>query len=256
MELQRILDAAADIAPLHHAEGWDNVGLLVGDPAQDVRKAMLTIDYTPEVAREAQAAGCQLVLCYHPPIFQGLKRITAGSLVYDALRRGMALYSFHTALDVAGGGTNDVLADALGLTDRGALRMGKTPDLPGMGRIGTRSAISRRALVDLVKSALELPHVLVAGPLDGEVTRAACCAGACGDILEEAIKQRAEVYLTGEMRHHDALKLAALGMTVICTLHSNSERAVLRRLKDKLAARVPSLEMVISQQDRDPFQWV
>src|SRR5207302_2163669 len=100
------------------------VGLLTGDPAQDVTKALLTIDYTQDVAVEAAQAHCDFVIAYHPPIFDALKRITAGSMIHDAIRRGVAIYSPHTALDVADGGTNDMLADAIGLCpDRQPLRI-------------------------------------------------------------------------------------------------------------------------------------
>src|SRR5437016_8283496 len=123
MLLSEILSVLEKIAPTRYAESWDNVGLLAGDPAQEITGAMLTIDYTPEVAREAAGAKCDLIVAYHPPIFDALKRITAGSLVFDAIRRGVAIYSPHTALDVAEGGTNDMLADAVGLGDRQPLKI-------------------------------------------------------------------------------------------------------------------------------------
>jgi putative NIF3 family GTP cyclohydrolase 1 type 2 len=108
-------------------------------------------------------------------------------------------------------------------------------------------------VIDRIKRELELDHVLVAGPVDGTITRAACCAGACGDMLDDAIRQKAELYLTGEMRHHDAIKAARAGMTVVCTLHSNSERAVLKRLARRMSEAVPALDVRVSQADRDPF---
>ena len=55
---------------------------------------------------------CDLIVAYHPPIFEAVKRVTSGSLIFDAIRRGVAIYSPHTVLDVAPGGTNDMLADA------------------------------------------------------------------------------------------------------------------------------------------------
>src|SRR5438874_10763953 len=117
MLLRDLLQVLEAIAPTHHAESWDNVGLLTGDPAQPVTAALLAIDYTPAVEAEARQHNCELVIAYHPPIFDPLKRITAPSLIYQALRRGVALYSPHTALDVAPGGTNDMLADALSLPE-------------------------------------------------------------------------------------------------------------------------------------------
>ena len=129
MQLTQLIDAMEQIAPTRHAESWDNVGLLVGDPRQEISAAMLAIDYTPEVACEAAGAKCDLIIAYHPPIFDGLKRVTsAGSsaAIFDAIRRGVAIYSPHTALDVADGGTNDLLADVLGMTDRSPLKLAET----------------------------------------------------------------------------------------------------------------------------------
>src|SRR5687767_6243146 len=126
MLLRELIAALEDIAPTRHAESWDNVGLIAGDPAQEVRGVMLCIDYTPEVACEAAGAGCDVIVAYHPPIFDALKRVVAGTVVFDAIRRGVALYSPHTALDVADGGTNDMLADAIGLKERAPLRLAQT----------------------------------------------------------------------------------------------------------------------------------
>src|SRR5688572_4178266 len=130
MLLRELVAALEEIAPTRHAESWDNVGLVAGDPAQAVSKVMLTIDYTPEVACEAAGEECDAIVAYHPPIFDPLKRVLAGTVVFDAIRRGVALYSPHTALDVADGGTNDMLADAIGLPpkDRGRspLRLAQT----------------------------------------------------------------------------------------------------------------------------------
>ena len=92
MTVKQLVSAMEEIAPTRHAEAWDNVGLLVGDPEQKVTRAMLTIDYTPAVAQEAKDAGCDAVIAYHPPIFDATKRVTAeGStgLVFDAIRRGV-----------------------------------------------------------------------------------------------------------------------------------------------------------------------
>src|SRR5256885_1053326 len=124
MILSSLLDVLEEIAPTRHAEPWDNVGLLAGDPQQTISRALLTIDYTPAVAEEARNKNCDCIIAYHPPIFDALKRIVAPSPIYDAIRRGVAIYSPHTALDVADGGTNDMLADAIGLCgDRQPLRI-------------------------------------------------------------------------------------------------------------------------------------
>jgi hypothetical protein len=90
-------------------------------PTAAIERALVTIDYTPEVAAEARRLRAELVVAYHPPLFQAIKRIDAKSLVFQAIRDGIALYSPHTALDVAEGGTNDFLADLLELATRAPL---------------------------------------------------------------------------------------------------------------------------------------
>lgn len=117
--------AAMDrIAPPALAQSWDNVGLLVGDRRAVCRRVLLCIDLTPAVLREAVASRCEMIMSYHPPLFKPVKRIVADSdgteaIVHEAIRRGIAIYSPHTALDAAEGGVNDVLAGRCGLTDVG-----------------------------------------------------------------------------------------------------------------------------------------
>jgi putative NIF3 family GTP cyclohydrolase 1 type 2 len=67
MKLEAAVAALEDLVPLRFAESWDNVGLLLGDPAQEVTRAMFCVDLTPAVVDEAAAARCELVVAYHPP---------------------------------------------------------------------------------------------------------------------------------------------------------------------------------------------
>jgi dinuclear metal center YbgI/SA1388 family protein len=253
MKLQALVDVFERIAPRRYAESWDNVGLLVGDPDADVARCLLAIDCTREVFDEARAQGCACVIAYHPVIFEGLKRLDARSVVYRAAREGVAIWSPHTALDVADGGTNDVLADIVGLRDRTPLRITRVDEAKGLGRVGDVAPIERAALLDEIKRGLGVERLLVAGRTEGTVTRVAVGAGACGDLIKEVLASRAGLYLTGEMRHHDALRAASAGVTVVCALHSNSERVTLRRLAATLATQAPAVTFVLSERDRDPF---
>ncbi|HEY0008476.1 MAG TPA: Nif3-like dinuclear metal center hexameric protein [Tepidisphaeraceae bacterium] len=361
--MQDLLRTLEEIAPLRDAEPWDNVGLLVGDPTSSVSSALLCIDYTESVYDEMVRGGHDILVAYHPPIFDPLKRVLASglsSLVYKSIRQNFSIYSPHTALDVATGGTNDVLGDILGLSKRQPLKLveskareyklatsvppkdlekvadaifaaggggigaytrcsfrydgtgtfqgddttnpavGKAGEdtkvtetkievlvdaahiqpavaaiktahpyevpaidlhpltaLPtgrGIGRVGKmQPGVARGELFERIKSALGAAHLLIAGPTDGIVETAACCAGAGGSLLDDALRWGAQLYLTGELRHHDALKAAAAGMTVVCTLHSNSERLTLAYLERRLAEMLPGLAVHQSRADRDPF---
>jgi dinuclear metal center YbgI/SA1388 family protein len=261
MKLAEVLTVLDELAPLRYAESWDNVGLLVGDPHAEIAKVLVTVDYTPEVAAEAVVAGATLIVAYHPPIFVSVKRVPHDALWADAIRRNVALYSPHTSLDVARDGTNDFLADQCGVstTERAALRPfaarsgTSEPAGIGLGRIGPVAPASRRELIDRVKQSLGLAHVLASGPLDVEATRVAVAAGAGGELLEDAISAGAQVFVTGEVRHHEALSAARRGVTVVATLHSNSERAAVRAYARRLAARLPDVVVESSVTDADPF---
>lgn len=255
MQLDALLKTLDELAPLRYAESWDNVGLLVGDPAADVTKILVTVDYSAAVAAEAKERGANLVVAYHPPMFAAVKRVPHDALWADAVRSGIALYSMHTALDVARDGTNDFLARVCGLTNVQPIRAfaGKPgrpePEGIGLGRIGDVAPTPLNALVDAVKSKLGLERVLVADAASRAIKRVAVAAGAGGELLSDAIKQKADLFVTGELRHHDAMR----GCAVIATLHSNSERASVREFGGRLAKALSNVEVLLSDKDADPF---
>jgi dinuclear metal center YbgI/SA1388 family protein len=268
-----LVEAMEAIAPVRFASSWDNVGLLVGDEGAALTGVLLAVDCTRAVVEEARRDGRDAIVTYHPPIFDAQKRFVAPSIAYQAASAGIAVYSPHTALDVAEGGTNDVLADVLGMCERAPLRptdpaapplpeprgdprLPPAPRAQGIGRVGRVPSGPARALVDRIKRVLAVRHVLVVGSLEREVSRAAVCAGSGGDLLPDAIAAGAQLMLTGELRHHDALRAAAAGLTVVCVLHSVSERAALSILETYLAQRLGGVPVACSRADREPFSFV
>jgi dinuclear metal center YbgI/SA1388 family protein len=117
-----------NLAPPGLAADWDNVGLLLGDPATPVDRVLTCLTLTPEVAAEAVESGCRLVVTHHPILFRGTKRLTTdtaeGRTVLSLARAGIAVYSPHTAFDNTRGGINELLAARLRLEDVGPLRPG------------------------------------------------------------------------------------------------------------------------------------
>ncbi|HUU83654.1 MAG TPA: Nif3-like dinuclear metal center hexameric protein [Phycisphaerae bacterium] len=118
--LSEVCRALERIAPAALAEEWDNVGLLAGDAGAPVRRVLVCIDLTSAVVDEAVGAGVELIMAYHPPIFRPISRLHGHGTGTDAhvfrcVAGGIAVYSVHTALDAADGGTNDVLAGLCGV---------------------------------------------------------------------------------------------------------------------------------------------
>lgn len=163
MKIADLVAAMERIAPTRLAEPWDNVGLLAGAAAADLRgPVLLTIDLTEAVAHEALRRSCGAVIAYHPPLFEPVRRLTdeteRGRALLALLRAGMAVYSPHTALDAAPGGMNDWLADGLlgprdsgGGGDRRALR--SAASLPDTQEVKIVTFVPREH-ADAVRNAL------------------------------------------------------------------------------------------------------
>src|SRR3954470_22303918 len=118
-------------APTQTAADWDNVGLLLGDPAASVERIMTCLTVTPDVVEEAVGEGRSLIVSHHPILFRGAKQLTAargdGRVVLPLARAGVAVYSPHTAFDNCPGGVNDILCRRLGVTNAVPLRPREGP---------------------------------------------------------------------------------------------------------------------------------
>ncbi|MCA8977935.1 MAG: Nif3-like dinuclear metal center hexameric protein [Planctomycetes bacterium] len=256
--LETVLAALQRVAPLELAAEWDNTGLLIEPRGRRRRvgRIVLCIDLAERVAIEAERAGADLVVAYHPTIFQPLRRLDIGDgkqrAVLHAARAGFAVYSPHTALDAVDGGIADWLADGVLAGDEAKERRpcgdgdyGRVVELP--------RAIPLSRLLQRMKRALRQKHLQVARPDTGpsSVRRVAVAAGAGGSILRG---EAADVFVTGEMSHHEALAAVATGTSVVLAGHSNTERGYLpllrRRLRRELGAEV---DIRIARSDRDPF---
>lgn len=122
MYLKTLIKALEKWAPLSDAEGFDNVGLQIGNPKQEINKALITLDVTDEVVEEAINKGANLIITFHPLIFKPLKNITSKNrvsrLVLKCIENKIALYSIHTNLDAQLDGVNAKISEKLGLENR------------------------------------------------------------------------------------------------------------------------------------------
>lgn len=370
MKTEDIAAAIQRIVPLELAQDWDNVGLLIGDAQQNVKNILLTIDITSGLVAEARRLKTDLIVSYHPIIWDGLKKITTNgqsAVVYDLIRSGIAVFSVHTALDSAIGGVNDGLAEIIGIQNAKPIgdyvdypaddnyklvvfvpiesvtevsnavfaagagmignysncgfhaegtgtflplagakpaigKKGKLEKLPetrfetivpaekldgviaamkkahpyetpafdvfklypptadqnkfGLGRIGKLAQPLRIGqVVERIKKSTGAKAVGIVGPEKRLVRTAAVCAGSCGKIINAVIAAKADLYVTGELKHHHALAAQEAGLTCICLSHTVSERFILKKFAKQLRDRVKQVTIRISRKDADPFKW-
>jgi dinuclear metal center YbgI/SA1388 family protein len=253
-----VVDVLHEIAPLELAAEWDNVGLIVGARRPGpVARVLLTIDLVESVVEEAIAMRADLVVAYHPPIFSGIKKLDSGDprqrAALLAFSRGIDVYSPHTALDAAPGGIADWLCE--GLAGKSAPEQVEVCGDGEFGRVlQLEKATTVGALLPRIRSVLGVKSLRVAHTKAGakhKVRRIAVAAGSGGSILRGA---KADLWLTGELSHHDALTAVARGAAVVLGEHSNTERGYLRVLQKRL--RQPfgkTLDVRLAKSDADPF---
>jgi dinuclear metal center YbgI/SA1388 family protein len=196
------------------AEQWDAVGLVVGDPADEVRRVLFAVDPVAAVVDEAVAWGADLLITHHPLLLRGVHSVAAstykGALVHRMIRGGVALYAAHTNADAAVGGVADALAAAIGLAGTTPLVAASEGGETGIGRVGTlRTPTTLRDFATQVSAAVPATEqgVRFAGDPDGLVERVAVVGGS-GDSLFDAVRAaKVDAYVTADLRHHPASEL-------------------------------------------------
>lgn len=119
MKLREITSYLEELAPLTWQESYDNAGLIVGHPDQEVNGALISLDCTEEVVDEAIQQGINLIISHHPIVFKGLRRFNGSNyverVVMKAIKHDIALYAIHTNLDNVAEGVNAKIAQRLNL---------------------------------------------------------------------------------------------------------------------------------------------
>ncbi|MBQ3705901.1 MAG: Nif3-like dinuclear metal center hexameric protein [Clostridia bacterium] len=229
MTIQDIHDLLDAVAPFSTQADFDNSGLLIGDPAQEVSAILVALDVTETVIQEAISLGANLIVTHHPLMFEPIRRITAetyeGRLMLSLIRAGIGLIACHTPLDMAPGGINDALAECCALLDvtgEGFVRVGA---LPQPMRAGD--------LKEYLAAALDTDVRLMGDP-EISVTRLGLCSGAGGGEWPLAADLGADAFLSGEIKHHIALEMADQGIPCFECGHFATEQPGIFALADAL----------------------
>ena len=247
-------------APTALAEDWDNVGLILGDPARDASKIMTCLTVTPESANEAIEKKVDLIVSHHPLPFSATKRITTDQtptrLIWELARAGVSIYSPHTGFDSAIEGINQSLCDRLEIQSTDPIVPNRAdPEMPGAGRIGKLSAAtSLRDFARTVKDTFSLPRIQVVGDLDANVQRIATACGSGGSFLSKAAGRGAECLVTGEATFHTVLEARARKVGLVLMGHYFSERFAIENLAERLAAEFSGASVWASELECDPIQ--
>lgn len=240
VKINSIIKMMEKIAPVMLAENWDNVGLMVGEKNSEAERVLVALDGIDGVIEEAIDKNCQMIITHHPLIFKPIKNITSesalGRRIIKLIKNNIALYSAHTNLDIADGGTNDVLANMLGLKNVENLCPPVFENM-GLGKTGVLDKeVSFGKFIDDVKIALNLDNVVVCGDKNKIIKKVGVGTGACSDYeyLKRAKDCGCDAYVTGDVGYHDAQNAFDLDICLIDAGHYGTEVIVVEEIIKRL----------------------
>jgi len=259
MKIKEVVSTLERFAPLPLQESYDNAGLQIGLTEREASGVLVCLDVTEDVLREASAKGLNVVVSHHPLLFGGVKCIADVTQVQRCVRlaieSGIAVYSAHTNLDNVQGGVNWMMAERLGLRNVRLL----APRPGGDGGSGAWGELPEAEepmdFLHRVKQTFGtgcLAHN--EGPARS-VRTVALCGGAGDFLLDEALCQGADVFLTGEMHYHcyfgheNDLWIGVLG-------HYESERFTIALLRRLLTEVHPALRVEETETNTNPIKYL
>ena len=235
-ELIKILEKKA---PLYLAESWDNPGLLVGRRNKEIKTVLTALDVTDDVIKEAIDIKADIIVTHHPLIFGSIKSVSdstpEGRKILALAENGICAYAMHTNLDTAFGGTNDTLAQIIGLKDIEPLAVSCQQDeMPnGLGRFGSLSnSMKFYDFAKLVKEKLNLNCLTVVGNKEKDIYKVGLFTGAGFEFIEEAKANGCDCYITSDVKFHEAQKALNMDMCLIDATHYGTENIIVPVLRD------------------------
>lgn len=252
------------IAPFTTQESWDNTGMLVGHWNRPVSKILIALDITPEVVYEAGQIGAELIVAHHPILFHPAKQVTDGGLdlvgqrVLTLAEQGIAAICAHTNWDSAQGGVNYVLAKLCGLERLQILEASGADEqgVPyGIGRVGTLPMpVALDDYLKLLQGSLE-PNGLRYVDGGKKVYKVAVGGGACGSMMEQAVRAGCDTFITGDLKYDQFLDAHMMGLNLIDAGHYPTEDPSMTVMGYQLAEAFPDITVCKSKLHKEVIQY-
>lgn len=231
------------------------IGLQFGSKDKRIDKIIIALDGTRDVVDEAIEKKCDLLITHHPFMFFPLLSVdydsAFGKKLLKIFNAKLNVYSMHTNFDTALGGMNDILASLLKLENIRAEK--EEIDNDCFIRIGEIAPIKLKDYVSIVNKNLQKSVIRYVGCDEKILKRVGIIGGAGANELNNAIKLGCDCLITGEVKHNQALDALEKGITVIEVSHS-VEALFKGYLQEILIKEFPTCEIIISQNESDPFK--
>ena len=218
-----------------------------------MERVLVALEITNEVIDEAEEKNADLIVTHHPLLFHPLKQVNdrdiTGHFVNRLIRSGISVYSCHTSFDLLKGGNNDYLGEILGLREiepfeqEAICRKGVTP-----------LEVRFRDFIHSVSEALSVSerYFQAVGDPDRNICTVGWCTGAGGEFISRAAEEGCDLFITGDVKYHDAQLAKALDLCVLDAGHYGTEKIFTDNMAEILS-RNTNCEIIKSNVDINPF---
>lgn len=248
-----IIDFMNNWAKLEYQETWDNSGAQINLNGE-TSSVTIALDLTDKVIDMAIKNDSKLIITHHPMFFSGLKSIDEntyiGKIIIKAIKNNISIYSAHTSLDIAENGVNDVLCEVIGLNEIEGLSMADSGYM--IGKVGYLE--KEKLLKDIyleLSEKLNYSNIRIYGDIKNNIKKIAVCGGSGSSMIDDAIKKDVDLYITGDIKHHDAQYAYENNITLMDISHFNGEKLVLNKVASELSK---NFEIVTNIIDNNAFE--
>lgn len=238
MKISDLLKKIEDFAPTELAYDWDNCGLICGSEDTKISGICVCLDVSDAVIKKAIEQGCNTILSHHPFIFSKLNKIDTktyfGKMLTDVIKNDINVISMHTNIDKAKDGINQRLAQMLELENIEVLEEDAKFEGTGLGRVGTlKNSVSLGTFCEFVAKKLGT-QVRIVGDTNTQINKVATGGGSCFELADMAIQKGCDVFVTGDIKYHQALDAQREGICIIDAGHYATEICVVDIFKEIL----------------------
>ena len=261
MKIKQVLSALEQFAPLPLQESWDNAGLQVGLTEAETSGALLCLDVNEKIVDEAIRKGCNLIVSHHPLLFHGLKQVSGRDYVQrcviKAIKHDIVIVSMHTNMDNAQDGVNWKIAERLGLTDCRFFARKQVDGIEaGSGVVGSLpQPMAAEDFIQMVKDRFQVACAQCNELLQRPVKKVAICGGAGDFLLDDAVREGADAFITGEMHYHVFFDHEQ--QVQICVIgHYQSEQYTSEVFRDIIQREYPGVRTEIAETSTNPIYYL
>jgi dinuclear metal center YbgI/SA1388 family protein len=249
IKVKDIVNFIESLIPLEFASSWDNSGIQVGSLESKVKKVGFALSPSLDVIMNSVKQGIDLLITHHPLIFEPIKKLVyeryPSKVIFHCIKHDLSVYSIHTNLDASPLGPTEIISEILELKERVRIEQFVVKGI--LEKPKTQKEILEKLLSVLSKDAVKFVNYHP----EKRVKSVAICSGSGMSLLDKVLD--CDLFITGDVKYHDALKAKDLSLTVFDLGHFGTERLFFRKIKSLLEEKFPEVEFLILE-ETSPFE--